>query len=183
MISVLLPGHWGPTQRLRQANPWQLEDTWGAEVLDEATETDDLEVSEETAPLDVHPEPTQRLTQASPLQEVGGVVTVLEVTRAEELLDTEELEVTELPVLVLVDGEELQPAPMQMLTHPSPSHDVVGAAGKPDVEELETLAWEDVELLELEETVLDVTVVLTVEEGQPRPRQMLTHASPWHDVV
>ncbi|KAL9609544.1 MAG: hypothetical protein Q9167_005703 [Letrouitia subvulpina] len=162
--------------RLRQANPWQLEDAWDAEFLEEAVERDDLEVSDEIIPLDVHPGPMQRLTQASPLQEVEGVVAELEVTSAEEPLDAEELEVTEPPVLVTVDGDELQPAPMQTLKHPTPSHDVVGAAGEKDVEELETLTWEEVELPELEEIVLDVTVLLTTEEGQPRPMQMLTQA-------
>lgn len=173
-------------QRLIQASPEQeaVCELDEPEELEDANDPEvgevvfDLEVSDETTPLDVHPGPTQRLMQASPLQEAEGVVTEVEVIRAEELLDIEEPEVTELPVLVLVDGEELQPAPMQMLMHPSPSHDVVGAAGKLDVEELDILAWEDVELPELEETVLDVTVVLTVEEGQPRPMQILTHASP-----
>lgn len=91
-------------------------------------------------------------------------------------LEDRVVEVTEL----LVEGG--QPNPMQILTHANPWHEVVYVAGGLDVvESEETVGGELTEVTKLEDKVLEVTVALV--EGQPRPRQILTHASPWHDVV
>ena len=198
-VPVEVDVHPSPIQGMTHPSPLQVVDCVLVELDDVAT--DELPESPENPELvndvlpspllpefDVHAGPTQRLTQATPWQVVVVVADEPDDAKADELLETPELEDTVLVMLKLVPELDAQPGPRQMVMQFSPLHDVVEEAGKlEDVDPEATLLL--VVVVELpkaevgEESVLDVTVMSVDEEEHPNPMHRLTHARPWQEYV